>query len=102
MVQAAETSSAGTFQLGVGARVLYLTQDPELIRRQLAGEQLRDIAVDDLLAGVSTDALFPGLGMREAEIARFPHWCCANLPNKAIGPGDLQAAYDRGIRFEVV
>ncbi len=102
MQQATETASGATFQLGAGGRVLYLTKDPELIRRQLAGEELDGLGFDDLLASVSTDALFPGPGMREEQLARFTHWCCANLPNKAIAPGDLQAAYERGLRFEVV
>jgi 3-isopropylmalate/(R)-2-methylmalate dehydratase large subunit len=102
MAGATETTAEATFRLSDGGRVLYLTKDPTLIQRQLAGEELEHCGFDDLLAGVSTDALFPGPGMRESEIARFTRWCCANLPNKAIAQGDLQAAYDRGLRFEIV
>src|SRR3954452_11392026 len=102
MAQATETTGGTTFELGADGRVLYLTKDPDLIRRQLAGEALTGLGFDDLLPSISTDALFPGLGMREANIAGFAHWCCGNLPNKAIAPGDLQAAYERGLRFEVV
>src|SRR3954454_7116173 len=101
-MQQDDAGAGTTFRLGDGGRVLYLTKDAALIQRQLAGEAIAEPAADDLLAGVSTDALFPGLGMREAEIARFTHWCCANLPNKAIAPGELQAAFERGLRFEVV
>jgi 3-isopropylmalate/(R)-2-methylmalate dehydratase large subunit len=102
MMQQAETGMEATFRLGAGGRVLYLTKDAALIQRQLAGEEIAAPDLDELLAGISTDALFPGPGMRESEIARFTHWCCANLPNKAIAPGDLQAAFERGLRFEVV
>lgn len=45
-----------------GRRVLFLTKDPELIRRQLAGTldlSMRDLRVDDLLDDVNTDAMTP-------------------------------------------
>src|SRR5688500_8706896 len=45
-----------------GKRVLFLTKDPELIRRQLAGEldlQMKDLRVDDLLDDINTDAMTP-------------------------------------------
>src|SRR5262249_39574433 len=46
-------------RLTPGKRVLFLTKDPELIRRQLAGENLRDVAVEDLLDDINTDAMTP-------------------------------------------
>ncbi|MEO8379056.1 MAG: aconitase family protein [Acidobacteriota bacterium] len=45
-----------------GKRVLFLTKDPELIRKQLRGEldlQMKDLAVDDLLDDINTDAMTP-------------------------------------------
>lgn len=45
-----------------GKRVLFLTKDPELIRRQLAGEldlQMKDLRVEDLLDDINTDAMTP-------------------------------------------
>ncbi|HEX9459465.1 MAG TPA: aconitase family protein [Thermoanaerobaculia bacterium] len=45
-----------------GKRVLFLTKDPELIRRQLRGEidlQMRDLTIDDLLDDINTDAMTP-------------------------------------------
>ena len=45
-----------------GKRVLFLTKDPELIRRQLAGEldlRIADLTVDDLLDDINTDAMTP-------------------------------------------
>jgi 3-isopropylmalate/(R)-2-methylmalate dehydratase large subunit len=44
-----------------GKRVLFLTKDPALIRRQLAGEDLRmeDLRVADLLDDINTDAMTP-------------------------------------------
>src|ERR1700719_620960 len=45
-----------------GKRVLFLTKDPELIRRQLRGEldlQMKDLSVDDLLDDINTDAMTP-------------------------------------------
>lgn len=45
-----------------GKRILFLTKDPELIRRQLAGEldlRMEDLSVDDLLDDINTDAMTP-------------------------------------------
>lgn len=48
-------------QLTPGKRILYLTKDPELIRRQLAGENLRfaDLRPEDLLDDINTDIMTP-------------------------------------------
>ncbi|MEO1367730.1 MAG: aconitase family protein, partial [Acidobacteriota bacterium] len=59
-----ETSSAPpeVFRLSPDKRVLFLTKDPDLIRRQLAGEldlTLDDVGVDDLLDDVNTDVMTP-------------------------------------------
>jgi homoaconitase/3-isopropylmalate dehydratase large subunit len=45
-----------------GKRVLFLTKDPELIRRQLNGEldlQMKDLSVDDLMDDINTDVMTP-------------------------------------------
>lgn len=45
-----------------GKRILFLTKDPELIRRQLSGEldlQMKDLRVEDLLDDINTDAMTP-------------------------------------------
>jgi 3-isopropylmalate/(R)-2-methylmalate dehydratase large subunit len=52
-----------SFALTPGKRVLFLTKDPELIRRQLRGElnlRMADLKVDDLLDDINTDAMTPG------------------------------------------
>src|SRR5258706_2033284 len=51
-----------TIHLTPGKRVLFLTKDPELIRRQLRGEidlQMKDLTIDDLLDDINTDAMTP-------------------------------------------
>ena len=51
-----------TVTLTPGKRVLFLTKDPELIRKQLAGEldlRMKDLRVDDLLDDINTDAMTP-------------------------------------------
>jgi 3-isopropylmalate/(R)-2-methylmalate dehydratase large subunit len=51
-----------TIRLTPGKRVLFLTKDPELIRRQLRGEldlRMEDLTVDDLLDDINTDAMTP-------------------------------------------
>ena len=49
-------------RLTPGKRILFLTKDPDLIRRQLAGEldlTMADLSVDDLLDDINTDAMTP-------------------------------------------
>lgn len=49
-------------RLTPGKRVLFLTKDPELIRRQLRGEldlQMKDLRVENLLDDINTDAMTP-------------------------------------------
>jgi 3-isopropylmalate/(R)-2-methylmalate dehydratase large subunit len=51
-----------TVSLTPGKRVLFLTKDPETIRRQLAGTldlRMEDLRVEDLLDDVNTDAMTP-------------------------------------------
>src|SRR5215212_3816775 len=53
---------ASEFQLTPGKRVLYLTKDPDLIRRQLTGEltlRIDQLSPDDLLDDINTDAMTP-------------------------------------------
>jgi len=65
-----------TVRLTPGKRVLFLTKDPELIKRQLAGEldlTMDDVTVDDLLDDVNTDAMTPAwvcFSHRPEDIAR--------------------------------
>jgi 3-isopropylmalate/(R)-2-methylmalate dehydratase large subunit len=50
------------FALTPGKRVLFLTKDPELIRRQLSGEldlRMEDLRPEDLLDDINTDAMTP-------------------------------------------
>src|SRR6266852_2688539 len=49
-------------RLTPGKRVLFLTKDPELIRKQLRGEldlQMTSLRVEDLLDDINTDAMTP-------------------------------------------
>jgi 3-isopropylmalate/(R)-2-methylmalate dehydratase large subunit len=65
-----------TIRLTPGKRVLFLTKDPELIRRQLRGEldlRMEDLTVDDLLDDINTDAMTPAwvcFSHRPEDIAR--------------------------------
>ena len=65
-----------TIRLTPGKRVLFLTKDPELIRRQLRGEldlRMEDLPVDDLLDDINTDAMTPAwvcFSHRPEDIAR--------------------------------
>ncbi len=51
-----------SISLTPGKRILFLTKDPDLIRRQLAGEldlRMEDLSVGDLLDDINTDAMTP-------------------------------------------
>jgi len=59
-----------------GKRVLFLTRDPELVRRQLRGEldlRMEDLQVGDLMDDINTDAMTPAwacFDYRPEDIAR--------------------------------
>jgi 3-isopropylmalate/(R)-2-methylmalate dehydratase large subunit len=63
-------------RLTPGKRVLFLTKDPELIKKQLTGEldlTMDDVGVDDLLDDINTDAMTPAwvcFSHRPEDIAR--------------------------------
>ena len=65
-----------TISLVPGKRVLFLTRDADLIRRQLEGDldlRMEDLSVDDLLDDINTDAMTPAwvcFAYDPAEIAR--------------------------------
>ena len=51
-----------TVRLTPGKRVLFLTKDPETVRRQLRGEvdlRMEDLRVDELMDDINTDAMAP-------------------------------------------
>ncbi|MEM9555978.1 MAG: aconitase family protein [Acidobacteriota bacterium] len=50
------------FRLTPGQRILFLTKDPELIRRQIDGSldlRMDDLSIDDLLDDINTDVMTP-------------------------------------------
>src|SRR5512139_2260206 len=54
--------SERSFALTPGKRVLYLTKDPDKIRKQLDGSltlKMSDLSPDDLLDDINTDAMTP-------------------------------------------
>jgi 3-isopropylmalate/(R)-2-methylmalate dehydratase large subunit len=65
-----------TVSLTPGKRVLFLTRDPDLIRRQLAGTldlRMEDLRVEDLMDDINTDAMTPAwacFDYRPEDIAR--------------------------------
>ena len=62
--------------LDPGKRVLFLTKDPELVRRQLRGElnlRMADLQIADLMDDINTDAMTPAwacFDYRPEDIAR--------------------------------
>ena len=75
-------ASEPSFSLTPGKRILYLTKDPELIRRQLAGElDLRwsDLEVADLLDNINTDAMTPAWVCFDHDPAAIAHNAYAGL-----------------------
>ena len=55
-----------SFRLTPGKRILFLTKNPELIRRQITGEldlRMEDLRVEDLLDDINTGKITSGLGL---------------------------------------
>jgi homoaconitase/3-isopropylmalate dehydratase large subunit len=89
--------------LSPGKRVLFLTKDPELIRKQLAGEldlRMEDLSVDDLLDDINTDAMTPAwvcFDYKPEDIARNAYAGLIVNGERLFPPDAL-----RGGNFEVI
>ncbi len=90
-----------TIALSPGKRVLFLTKDPTLIRRQLAGElklQMKDLRVEDLLDDINTDAMTPAWVCFDFDPAEIAKNAYAGLvidgqrliPPNALADGDFE------------
>jgi 3-isopropylmalate/(R)-2-methylmalate dehydratase large subunit len=93
---------ARTFRLTPGKRVLFLTKDPKLIEKQLAGEldlSMDDVAVEDLLDDINTDAMTPAWVCFDHDPHRIAENAYAGLivggkrvvPERALLDGNFEA-----------
>ena len=79
-------------QLVSAGKILFLTKDPQLIRRQLDGEVLTGFNQEDLIEGISTDEIIPNHAGRlytGSEEGYLGHHALTGLRNGAIAQGDL-------------
>jgi 3-isopropylmalate/(R)-2-methylmalate dehydratase large subunit len=96
-------SPSKTVSLTPGKRVLFLTRDPELIRRQLRGEldlRMADVKVEDLLDDVNTDAMTPAwacFDYKPEDIARNAYSGITIAGERLFPEGSLMAG-----NFEVI
>ncbi len=96
-------SASRTFSLTPGKRVLYLTKDPELIRRQLTGEltlRMTELSPADLLDDINTDAMTPAwvcFDHDPADIARNAYAGLIVAGERLLPPDALRAG-----GFEVI
>ena len=96
-------NSRSTFSLTPGKRVLFLTKDPDLIRRQLDGSlalTLDDVTVDELLDDVNTDAMTPAWVCFDYEPAAIARNAYAGLLHNGQRLFEEDALRDGG--FEVI
>jgi 3-isopropylmalate/(R)-2-methylmalate dehydratase large subunit len=90
-------------RLTPGKRVLFLTKDPELIRRQLRGEldlQMKDLRLEDLLDDINTDAMTPAwvcFDYRPEDIARNAYAGLIVDGERLVPPDALRSGH-----FEVI
>jgi 3-isopropylmalate/(R)-2-methylmalate dehydratase large subunit len=89
--------------LNPGKRVLFLTRDPGLIRRQLRGEldlRMRDLRVEDLQDDVNTDAMAPAwacFDYRPEDVARNAYAGMTVGKERLFPEGSLKAG-----NFEII
>ncbi len=84
-------------EVQLSGRILFLTDDPELIRKQLAGEDLAGTPdVQDLVDNISTDEITPGWVCFYYD-ETLGHYSLVGLREGSVKPGDL-----RGGGFDVV
>ena len=97
------TAPARTFRLTPGKRVLFLTKDPEVIRRQIRGEldlRMQDVRLEDLLDDINTDMMTPAwvcFDYEPDEIAKNAYAGLVVDGARVIGEREL---YDGG--FEII
>src|SRR5258708_38258758 len=103
---------APTVSLTPGKRVLFLTKDPDLIRRQLSGEldlRMEDLRVSDLMDDINTDAMTPAwacFDYRPDDIARNAYAGITVNKERLFPEGSLMAGgfqvsgsgYRKGVR----
>jgi 3-isopropylmalate/(R)-2-methylmalate dehydratase large subunit len=95
--------SPQSFKLTPGKRILFLTKDPDLIRKQLAGEldlTMDDVKVEDLLDDINTDAMTPAwvcFDYDPAEIAKNAYAGLIVDGKRLLGEGALT-----GGDFEII
>ena len=79
-------------QVAIEGRVLYLTEDPELIRKQLAGEDLDWNASIALRNDISTDEITPGwvCYYHDETLGDFPYVGLRCGQEQPIGRGDVR------------
>ncbi len=82
-----------TLELGPTPRLLYLTEDPAALRRQLAGERLTRAHAGALRHDVSTDEISPVaiLSHYDAQLARYPYTGLACRGETPVGVEAVQA-----------
>jgi 3-isopropylmalate/(R)-2-methylmalate dehydratase large subunit len=76
----------------ITGRILYLTEDPELIRRQLAGEDLAWNPTIKLRDDISTDEITPGWACYyyDERLGDYPYVGLTCKGEKPIGKGDVR------------
>lgn len=76
-------------------RILYLTRDPDLIRRQIAGTQLVNVAPEELLDRISTDTITPARFCAtytgEEDLGQV---LLVDIPGRLIRHGDITGKFD--------
>lgn len=73
-------------------KTLYLVQNPELIRTQLAGRTLKQVKQEDLIHNVSTDAIIPSrYCYQDADPQRLGSFFLTGLSNQAIEPESIRS-----------
>ena len=82
-----------TLDLGADPRVLYLADDPMIVRRQLAGERIARVEAGPLRNDVSTDEISPVpiLSYYDERLARYPYTGFTSGGQTPIGAGAIQA-----------
>lgn len=81
-------------ELRITGKILYLTNDPSLIRQQLEGKQLSNVPQEELIQGISTDEIIPNkacLSYTGKEEGHLGNFVLTGLRGGVIKPGEVAA-----------
>lgn len=77
-------------EITLNRRVLWLTQDPDIVKQQLEGRNIDRVTQDQLATNVSTDEIIPSRWVFYFDEETLGEQCLTGFRGGVIKPGDIK------------